>query len=111
MWTREHRAIFAAVLALALYAAFIALLLARWHFDPSVLVVAGDEFTNPVAAPKNLRVAPNSSGYDGQFYYRLAIAPFSTQESIAGVHFDYPVYRAQRTLYPMLSYLVSGGRA
>jgi hypothetical protein len=111
LWTRRRRAILAAVLAFALYAAFAALLLARWHFDPSVLVVAGDEFTNQVAAPKNLLVASHSSGYDGQFYFRLAIAPFSAQESVAGVHFDYPVYRAQRILYPMLSYLVSGGRA
>jgi hypothetical protein len=100
-----------AILAFALYAAFSAALLARFHFDPSVLVVAGDEFTNPAAAPKNLHVAPQSSGYDGQFYYRLAIAPFSAQESVAGVHFDYPVYRAQRILYPILAYLVSGGRA
>lgn len=110
MWTRERRAILASVLTLALYAAFTALLLARFHFDPSVLVVAGDEFTNPADAPKNMRVAPHSSGYDGQFYFRLAIAPFSAQESVAGVHFDYPVYRAQRILYPLLAYLVSAGR-
>jgi len=112
MGTREHRAaISTAILALALYAAFTMLLLGRFHFDPSVLVVAGDEFTNPATAPKNLHVAFHSSGYDGQFYYRLAIAPFSTRESVAGIHFDYPVYRAQRILFPMLSYLVSGGRA
>jgi len=108
MWIRERRA---AILALALYVTFTALLLARFHFDPSVLVVAGDEFTNPAATPKNLHVSRNSSGYDGQFYFRLAIAPFSTEESVAGVHFDYPVYRAQRILYPILSYLVSGGRS
>jgi len=111
MGTRERKAILAAVIAFTLYAAFTLLLLARFHFDPSVLAVAGDEFTNPATAPKNLYVSRNSSGYDGQFYYRLAIAPFSAQESVAGVHFDYPVYRAQRILYPTLAYLVSGGRA
>lgn len=111
MWTRQRRAILPAVLAFALYAAFTAVLLARFHFYLSVLVVAGDEFTNPAAAPKNLYVSYNSSGYDGQFYYRLAVAPFSAKKSVAGVHFDYPVYRAQRILYPILSYLVSGGRS
>jgi len=110
MWIHDYKAS-SAILAFALYTAFTALLLARWHFDPSVLVVAGDEFTNPAATPKSLRVAPQSSGYDGQFYYRLAIAPLSAQESVAGVHFDYPVYRAQRILYPMFAYLVSGGRS
>lgn len=103
-------AIRAAVLALTLYASFTAAMLARRQFDPSAFIVAGDEFTNPATAPANVRVAPHSSGYDGQFYFRLAIAPFSARQSVAGVHFDYPVYRGQRILYPLFAWLVSAGR-
>jgi hypothetical protein len=100
----------AAAITLVLYASFTAAMLARRHFDPSAFIVAGDEFTNPAAAPAHVHVAPHSSGYDGQFYFRLAIAPFSVRQSVAGVHFDYPVYREQRILYPLLAWLASAGR-
>jgi hypothetical protein len=48
-------------------------------------------------------------GYDGQYYYRLAIAPFSTAPVVAGVRFDYPAYRQQRIGYPLLVHVLSGG--
>jgi len=73
-----------------------------------VFVTAGDEFTDRTA-PADLIVAPNSSGYDGQFYYRIACEPFSTQTVVAGVHFDYPVYRLQRIGYPLLVWMLSFG--
>jgi hypothetical protein len=114
MWIlgrKKASAICAAALGLALYASFTAAMLARRHFDPSAFVVAGDEYTNPAAAPANVHVVTHSAGYDGQFYFRLAIAPFSVEELVAGVHFDYPVYRSQRILYPILAYLVSAGRS
>jgi hypothetical protein len=113
MWTAgrtKATALFAAALGFAIYASFTAAMLARRHFDPSSFIVAGDEFTNPAAAPANVHVNTHSPGYDGQFYFRLAIAPFSVKESVAGVHFDYPVYRSQRILYPILVYLTSAGR-
>jgi hypothetical protein len=56
-----------------------------------------------------LTVAQGSAGYDGQFYYRLAIVPFSTAPTVAGVRFDYPVYRSQRILYPLVVNVLSGG--
>jgi hypothetical protein len=71
------------------------------------LVLAGDEFTDPASAPKGLAVGAHASGYDGQFYYRLAVAPLSPVARVAGIRFDYPVYRAQRIGYPLLVRLFS----
>ncbi len=94
--------------ALLLYAAFIFVQLRRHDFNPTIFVTAGDEFTDRIA-PAGLLVAPHSSGYDGQFYYRIACDPFSTQPVAAGVHFDYPVYRLQRIGYPFLVWMFSFG--
>jgi hypothetical protein len=51
-------------------------LLSHHNFDTSILIGAGREFVDPnrVPSPVALR-AP--WGYDGQFYYRLAIDPFT----------------------------------
>jgi hypothetical protein len=104
----------AAAVALAtlfLYSAFLFVQLRRHDFNPTIFVTAGDEFTDRTA-PTNLLVAQHSSGYDGQFYYRIACDPFSTQPVAAGVHFDYPVYRLQRIGYPLLVWMLSlGNRA
>jgi hypothetical protein len=101
----------AAAVALAtlfLYATFVFVQLRRHDFNPTIFVTAGDEFTDRTAPP-GLLVAPNSSGYDGQFYYRIACDPFSMQQVAAGVHFDYPVYRLQRIGYPILVRILSFG--
>jgi hypothetical protein len=97
-----------ALATLLLYGTFVFVQLRRHGFNPSVFVTAGDEFTDNTA-PAGLLVAPNSSGYDGQFYYRIACDPFSTQAVVAGVHFDYPVYRLQRIGYPLLVWMLSFG--
>jgi hypothetical protein len=101
----------AAAVALAtlfLYAAFIFVQLRRHDFNPTIFITAGDEFTDRTAPP-GLLVAQHSSGYDGQFYYRIACDPFSMQPVAAGVHFDYPVYRLQRIGYPFLVWMLSFG--
>jgi hypothetical protein len=77
--------------------------------DPSKLIVAGDRFTDPRLAPRCLQVERDSGGYDGQFYYRLAVRPFAFVPVAAGVHFDYPVYRHQRIGYPLLASLLALG--
>lgn len=102
-----RNALIAALIAVALYGTFAALMLRRNAFDASRLVLAGDEFTEPADAPNGLSVAAHAPGYDGQFYYRLVVAPFSTAARAAGIRFDYPVYRAQRIGYPMLVRLLS----
>lgn len=100
-----------ALATLLLYGAFVFVQLRRHNFNPTIFITAGEEFTDRTA-PAGLLVAPHSSGYDGQFYYRIACDPFSTQPIAVGIHFDYPVYRLQRIGYPFLVWMLSlGNRA
>ena len=87
--------------------------LARWlgatHRDLSRWVVAGSHFVTRSSAPRGLFIFPDVTGYDGQFYWRLAVSP--THLGIgrfAGVRLD-AGFRANRILYPALSWLVAGG--
>jgi hypothetical protein len=97
-------------MVLSLYALFSAGLIVSVGGDASRLVDAGRVFTNPNLIPSSLTVA-SEFGFDGQFYYRLANAPFSTDRFVEGVRFDLPALRAQRVLYPLLAWGASlGGR-
>lgn len=56
-----------------------------------------------------VRAAP--AGYDGMFYYRLALDPFTDQRTDFGITFDRPAYRQQRIVYPLLAWILSLGDA
>ena len=79
------------------------------NFDPSSFVVAGDYFCNPQLVHPSLTVEPNSAGFDGQFYYRLALNPFTSQLVERGIEIDSPPLRHQRIFYPFLAWLLSAG--
>jgi hypothetical protein len=49
-------------------------------------------------------------GYDGQFYYRLAIDPFNWSHRAYGITMDH-AYRYTRLGYPLLAWLASLGHA
>ncbi len=90
------------------YLAFIALRLNLHHFDPSAFILAGDRYTNPqVAQVAGVSPVRASDGYDGQYYYRLALDPFTTQQTAHGITLDSPAYRQQRILYPLLVWALS----
>src|SRR5690606_27140200 len=58
----------------------------------------------------HLHVFP-SAGYDGQFYWRLAVDPTEWgRDRHHGVAFD-SAYRAPRIGYPTVAHLAAGGRA
>ena len=93
---------------------FVALRLAiAAHGDISRFVVAGTTFVDPARVPAgagSLHVFP-SAGYDGQFFWRLAVDPTDWHvASHHGVTFD-SAYRAPRIGYPALAHLAAGGRA
>jgi hypothetical protein len=93
---------------------FVALRLAiAAHGDISRFVVAGAVFVDPARRPAGdgpLHVFP-SAGYDGQFFWRLAVDPSSWNVAADhGVAFDSP-YRAPRIGYPLLAHLAAGGQA
>ena len=90
---------------------FFAIPLARHNFDISNFIHAGDRFVDAAQVPAPIKVLDHSNGYDGQFYYRLAIAPDAHALKEFGVTFDGPAWRMQRIGYPVLVYLASGGRA
>lgn len=100
----------AALIVALLYAAFLLARLHRIGYDFSAFITAGDAFVDAGATPSPIAVLPNSDGYDGQFYYRLALDPFTGEQTAAGVRIDTPAYRQQRILYPLLAALLSFGR-
>jgi len=102
-----------ALLTLLAYGLFTLVRLHGFGGDPSRFVTAGDQFI-PIrsGAAAGLSVAPHADGYDGQFYYLLALDPFSPHAALPGARYDLPAYRAQRILYPLAVWLLSlGGRA
>jgi hypothetical protein len=99
------------VLPAALYLAFILAHLAQHGWDPSFFVQAGDMFVMAGQAPAHLTILAHSAGYDGQFYYRLALDPFTREKTAFGITLDIPPYRQQRVLYPLIVFLLSAGYA
>jgi hypothetical protein len=89
---------------------FVLVRLAAFGWDASRFVVAGDHWVSRAAAPHDLWILRSSDGYDGTFYYRLALDPWTAKRTLFGITLDAPAYRQQRILYPLLAYLVSGGR-
>jgi hypothetical protein len=102
---------FVAGLAVLAYLLLCLPMLARSHFDPSLFVNAGDRYVNAAETHPHLNVKANSDGYDGQFYYRMAVAPFSLAPTADGITFDHPAKRLERFLYPLAAWAVSFGHA
>ncbi len=78
--------------------------------DVSRFVVAGEVHTDAEAVPVHLHVF-DGGGYDGQFYWRLAVDPTDIRMPIAyGVRLDND-FRAGRIAYPVAAWGVSFGSA
>jgi hypothetical protein len=75
----------------------------------STLVHFAPPFTDPAGAPSGVRVLPEHRGYDGQFYYRLTVAPLSTADRVDGVAFDLPALRMSRIGYPAFARVLAAG--
>ncbi|MFM8267689.1 MAG: hypothetical protein ACKOA2_06685, partial [Ilumatobacteraceae bacterium] len=73
-------------------------------------VVAGDRFTDAAKVSGHIEVF-SGSGYDGQFFYRLALNPLSLGIGpVEGIEFD-NLFRGGRIAYPLMVWTVSmGGR-
>jgi hypothetical protein len=107
--TQMDPAPFAALICLLYFLAILPQLI-HHRFDTTVLIVAGEEFVdrNKVTPPVAVR---SNIGYDGQFYFRLAVNPFSLAKEAYGVRIDNLPWRAQRILYPVLAHVVALGQA
>jgi hypothetical protein len=94
------------IAATALHALLLIAYVAALGGDPSVLVcVASDRAGRPPF--EAVQQGLGKDGYDGQFYYALARAPWKRHE--AGL--DAAGFRQVRILYPVVSWLLSGGDA
>ena len=92
----------------------LTLTIGRWWFgdhDISRFIVCGDQFTDTSQLPTPLKILSNSSGYDGQFFARLAFSPLDQRKSAYGITLDSPPYRQQRIIYPILAWIMAAGRA
>jgi hypothetical protein len=74
----------------------------------TLFIMAGHTYTDPARLPSGVLRVPNA-GYDGQFYYRLALDPANWHKTAFGITMDQS-YRYTRIGYPVLAWLVSFGQ-
>src|SRR5262249_39696454 len=79
-----------------------------FHGAQSGLFYAGDRFAVPPPLRSSTYLAPNSTGYDGQFYRYVAHDPFLRRGFAAWV--DDSRHRYGRILTPLLAFAAALGR-
>jgi hypothetical protein len=107
MFSRLNHPVVTALITAVFY--FIFLVFTLNQRDPGTFPQAGDFFTDVNEAPTNLIILTDSFGYDGQFYYRIALNPLTREKTEFGIEIGSPRYRHQRILYPLLAWLFSFG--
>jgi hypothetical protein len=96
------------VLCSAAGAAFGALrILVAGHGHVGSLVLVGSSFGHRGMVPHGVEVT-SGAGYDGQFYYRMALDPIDFAKSGFGITFD-TFGRLDRIGYPALAWLLAVG--
>ncbi len=108
-WSRLNRPVVPGVIA---FLGWLGFALARWQIwakgHLSLFIMAGHVYTHPAQLPRGLPLVP-SDGYDGQFYYRLALDPLNWNKTAFGITMDQS-YRYTRIGYPVLAWLVAAGQ-
>jgi hypothetical protein len=104
--TSMRRLVGPALTAAAFHAVVLATYVAAFHCDLSALVCVARERLGE-APYEHIGTGFDRNGYDGQFYYAIARAPWRRHD--CGI--DAPAIRQARILYPALSWLLSAGDA
>jgi len=99
-----------AIVVVICYAALFVPLLQTRGGDVSRFVIAGGANVDGSKVPPGLTVIPNIGGYDGIWFYRLALDPFTSAQTAYGIRLDNPSYRQQRIGYPLIVWILSLGR-
>jgi len=98
--------------AVIAFVGWLGFALARWQIwakgHLSLFVMAGHVYTHGGQLPRGFLLVP-SAGYDGQFYYRLALDPANWHATAFGITMDQS-YRYTRIGYPLVAWLVSAGQ-
>ena len=109
VWSRLNHPLVPGVIA---FLGWLGFALARWQIwakgHLSLLIMAGHVYTHRAQLPRGLLLVP-SAGYDGQFYYRLALDPANWHATAFGITMDQS-YRYTRIGYPILAWIVSLGQ-
>jgi len=109
LWSRLNRPLVPGTVAFLGWLGFV---LARWQIwakgHLSLFIMAGHTYTHRAQLPHGLLLVP-SAGYDGQFYYRLALDPVNWQHTAFGITMDQS-YRYTRIGYPILAWIFSLGQ-
>ena len=108
--TRTNRPAVTGLIVLLAAAAFV---VARWDLwarrSIDRFIMIGQNFANPAQLPSGMPIRPKY-GYDGQFFYRLAINPVNFSHTAYGITMD-QAYRFMRIGYPVITWLVSFGQS
>jgi hypothetical protein len=103
-WT--DRPVLTGLIALLAATGFV---VARWDLwarrNISRFILIGQHFAHPAQLPPGMPLRA-AYGYDGQFYYRLAINPLNFSHTAYGITVD-RAYRFMRIGYPAITWLVS----
>jgi len=93
-------------------AAAVVLVIARWagwaHRNLANFILVGRHFANPAQLPPGIPLQP-TYGYDGQFYYRLALNPLNFSQTAYGIRADHS-YRFMRIGYSAVTWVASVGQ-
>jgi hypothetical protein len=109
IWSRTNRAALPGLVALLGAVCFVILRLPTLaHGDISAFIMLGNHYANSAQLPKGVHVRA-TYGYDGQFFYRLALDPANLHHTAFGITMDQP-YRYTRIGYPALTWLISLGQ-
>jgi len=84
-------------------------LLARHHGDMTGFIEFGRYFAPAIHPPAHAAVPPGF-GYDGQYFWRMAVSPLLGDHTVVSMLRDHQQYRAQRMVYPTLAWLLAGGQ-
>jgi hypothetical protein len=85
---------------------FVALRWAVGGFDFSYFIHAG---TSSCDSTVTSIIVQKGYNFDGLFFYRYALNPFSFENPYLGISVYDPVYRHQRIFYPIITWLFSAG--
>ena len=109
LWSRLNRPLVPGIIA---FLGWLGFALARWQIwangHLSLFIMAGHKYTHRAQLPHGLLLVP-SAGYDGQFYYRLALDPANWHATAFGITMDQS-YRYTRIGYPVLAWIFSLGQ-
>ena len=76
-----------------IYAVYGGWTLAKYQGDVTRFITAGDRYTQEADTPITVAVSPQLDGYNGQFYFRLALDPLTHKRTAFGITLDLPAYR------------------